>query len=492
MKIKRMSWRNFRSLNDGEIVADGHNVTVSGRNGAGKSSIAAIVPFVLFGRVTAKGFDEFGLTLNRQLPEAEVEFVDGQKFRRAVTADNKNHVYINGRDVSVTNFNAQVFNLTGGGSTLLLNLFEFPNMRWQDQRDFLLRNFATDEELPSPEEIRGRIKRFNSEQSEIDARLKELYAQLKEAPDKSIREIDEQIAALEVERSSLQATRQLDDGKLDLARRAVRELEFQVHKAADRYKTLADCREELLTKYRAVKTTCPTCGARLKPEAVDKARSDIVALGRKTAAQASQAQTRMVQLQAQLEAARTEVAKLEEDAKSTVDMQTPARLISIGNQLDKLRTVRVQILQAQKLETRIHELDDRRRQRQVDIGDLDGELMTVDSRRQQLVRQKEADVNSKFQFVTFKLFKILSTTGETRETCEAMLGGVPYANLSKGERFKAACDILSAIQTKFNVQMPLMIDDAESYTPNSLVELPNQLFLFRVTDEDLKVEVAHD
>ena len=70
-----------------------------------------------------------------------------------------------------------------------------------------------------------------------------------------------------------------------------------------------------------------------------------------------------------------------------------------------------------------------------------------------------------------------------------MIDGVPYSSLSKGEKFKAALDILNALQSKFQRQFPLMIDDAESYTSNSFVELPNQLFLFKVTETDLQVSV---
>ena len=51
MKITRISWKNFKGLADGEIVAEGRDVIISGRNGAGKSSIAQIIPFVLFGKV---------------------------------------------------------------------------------------------------------------------------------------------------------------------------------------------------------------------------------------------------------------------------------------------------------------------------------------------------------------------------------------------------------------------------------------------------------
>ena len=52
MKIKTISWTNYKGLTDGEIFAKCGDVVISGRNGAGKSSIASVIPFVLFGKVT--------------------------------------------------------------------------------------------------------------------------------------------------------------------------------------------------------------------------------------------------------------------------------------------------------------------------------------------------------------------------------------------------------------------------------------------------------
>ena len=49
MRITKLSWTNYKGLTNDEIVADGADVIVRGQNGAGKSSIAELVSFILFG-----------------------------------------------------------------------------------------------------------------------------------------------------------------------------------------------------------------------------------------------------------------------------------------------------------------------------------------------------------------------------------------------------------------------------------------------------------
>lgn len=493
MKLKRISWKNYRALKDGEIVADGHHVEISGRNGAGKSSIASVIPFVLFGKINAKAFDENGLTVTSQVPEAELEFTDGTKFRRVITHDGKNHTYVDGYEMSAGAFNSQVFKFTKGGGALLFNLFEFPTMNWKDQRNFLLANFTdVREDLPSSDELHSRGKNVNTEIVMLDARINEIYDQLREIPDMSLKDIDAELAELDAKIKALNKTQRDGESNIELKRNVVADLSRQLNFHMQRHKTFAFDREELLRKYRAVSTTCPTCGAPIPAERVKEARDEIVTLGRKTAQNAAEALARVEQLSAQLEAAKTALTEAERAEREFFDQERNVDLLELESRRDFLREMRAQIGQRQKLEDRIVELDGRRKKLSAELEDLKGELMTVASRRQQLIRKKESDVNSRFDFVTFKLFKILATTGETRETCEPMLNGVPYANLSKGEKFKAACDILNALQKHFGTEMPLIVDDAESYTPNSILKLKNQLLLFTVIESDLKVVVTDD
>ena len=102
----------------------------------------------------------------------------------------------------------------------------------------------------------------------------------------------------------------------------------------------------------------------------------------------------------------------------------------------------------------------------------------------------EDSINSRFKFVRFKLFDYTISTGEIKPTCEATLHGVPFSSLSRGEQLKAALDIFRTLQATFDVHLPIMLDDAESYTANSLVDIPNQIFAFKVTDDDLYIRVV--
>lgn len=101
----------------------------------------------------------------------------------------------------------------------------------------------------------------------------------------------------------------------------------------------------------------------------------------------------------------------------------------------------------------------------------------------------EDAINSKFEFVKFKMFETL-INGTVKEICEPMIDGVPYDDgLNRGAKFKAALDILRTLQKFYSIELPIFIDDAESYTSNSFVELPNQIFLLKVSEGDLKIEV---
>lgn len=123
MKITRMKWRNYKGLADGEIVANGHDVIISGRNGTGKSSIAEILPFVMFGKVTGslKRYDENGLTISdRKFHGAQIEFDNGVTLRRDLTDSSSGGIttklYVDGAPVQKQQFDNKVETLTNGAS----------------------------------------------------------------------------------------------------------------------------------------------------------------------------------------------------------------------------------------------------------------------------------------------------------------------------------------------------------------------------------------
>ena len=109
------------------------------------------------------------------------------------------------------------------------------------------------------------------------------------------------------------------------------------------------------------------------------------------------------------------------------------------------------------------------------LSDLAGKFI---QRKMDLVT---SEINSNFEYVGFKMFETLKS-GEIKQVCDVTLNGVSYDNLSKGEKLFASLDIINAFQSHFKVMLPLIIDDAESYTSNTLVDVPNQKILFKVVE----------
>ena len=458
MKINKITWRNFKGLSDGEIVANGRNVVISGRNGSGKSSIASILPFVLFGRIAAKSFDERGMTVTMQIPSATIEF-DNVTLRRDVTANNKNRTFIDGEEVNATTFNATVLNLTGGAGTLLFSPFEFPNLNWSEQRDFLLKHFAPQEKFADVTTAVDELKRLRKDASTIPARIEEISRQLDELSELPSGDA----AAIE---------RQLDKLESDLSKITADNSESQQRFLKSQIAQLEKTRDELRRRYRSTNTHCPTCGAALPKEKVAATLERISVEGKK--------------LNAQLEQLRNQLETLQSKSNFSVERALQAKKLQAG-----IRDINQQLAALKnsvKLCERLKQLSADEKRLNARIVELEGEIAHAQAKRREQMNASESSVNAQFNFVKFKLFKTLAN-GDIRETCEPMIDGVPYSSLSKGEKFKAACDILNALQTKFGLEMPLMIDDAESYTANSLVDLPNQKFLFKVTETDLEIFV---
>lgn len=423
-------------MSDGEILCNGRDVIISGRNGAGKSSIASILPFVLFGKIPAKSFDERGITIETQMPTATIEF-DTVTLKRSVTPRNTNRTFIDGEEVSATQFNAAVLNLTGGIGTLLFNPFEFPNLHWKDQRDFLLKHFAQADLPEDTASLRDEMKSLNREAAGIPYQISEVQRQISDLPTGDVDELEKLLSDKQSELANLQTK--------DFAREE-KFLSEQLHAKIQH-------REELLSRYRSTKTTCPTCGQSLPKAKVDAVRNKIVTEGKQVAAEIKQL--------------RNELETLKSKSNFSVDRALKAK--NLQSEIRELTKQISAIHASEKLKARLATLIDREKVLNAKLVELEGQIATAQKQRQQRMTESETTVNAQFEHVRFKLFKVLAN-GDTKEDCAAMIGEIHEnvaGNTNCSAAFKAA--------------------DAESYTSNSFVELPNQLFLFKVTEAELKI-----
>lgn len=585
MKINRMSWENYKGLPDDELVADGADMMISGRNGTGKTSIASVVNFVLFGDDSAKvkQFDNgIAPTDDGLVHSAEVTFDDGTTFRREYFwkgSGNTHKLYINGDIISKTKYAAIVDSWTRGAGKLLFSPFAFCEMKKDDQRALLVKIFgeASDAELFAREEFANvknilgtksidafladgqrTLKKFKADSGVFKPQISELQKLLELEPNANdlstlendlkvaraerskisvgtsaaVGELDEKINSLRQERDELlrNTPPNYKEQGANLQRRAVDLTDRQNYLSRQIENARAE-KQDLLDEYRKVEAStpgkCPTCGQTIPIEQHeakrDKNLSAIVDKGKRIAADIFELEKKLANVDAELKdiAAQIQDVKQKEQAQATENATRSEQLMQLDKMVRELTTKRsdlqredeikrrelfaeadkkidgltIQVTQikaaidaATRTRRRIDALREEEKTLNAKIAELENNVALVKLFLQEKIYLFEAKINSHFEHVRFKLFDLLITTGEAKPTCEPTLHGVPYSALSKGERLKAALDIYKTLQNHFQIEMPLLLDDAESYTMNSLIELPNQKFFFRVDECDLTIK----
>jgi len=121
------------------------------------------------------------------------------------------------------------------------------------------------------------------------------------------------------------------------------------------------------------------------------------------------------------------------------------------------------------------------------IAELEGlEILSEDFIRTK-VSLLEATVNSKFKYVTFKMFRN-QINGGLEEVCEPCINGIPFAsNLNTAARINAGLDIINTLCQYYGVNAPIFIDNKESV--NKTIDVDSQVINLIVSnDKKLKVE----
>lgn len=99
-----------------------------------------------------------------------------------------------------------------------------------------------------------------------------------------------------------------------------------------------------------------------------------------------------------------------------------------------------------------------------------------------------ADVNKKFNVVSFKLFSE-QINGGLKETCECTVNGVPLSSLNNGHRIIAGLDIIQSLSNLYEVSCPVFIDNSEAVNEVNFPDMNAQTIHLAVTDgKVLKVE----
>lgn len=148
-----------------------------------------------------------------------------------------------------------------------------------------------------------------------------------------------------------------------------------------------------------------------------------------------------------------------------------------------LQQVLLMFGQKEQFEKRIEELRSEDAKLKADNLEIERKLFLVDEFTRIKVEYLEESINSKFEFVKFKLFEI-QKNGGLKETCEALYGGVDYSKgLNNSAQIKAQIDIINALSKSFDVAFPLFIDNAEAVNEGNLPDSTGQQIELKVSEE---------
>lgn len=131
---------------------------------------------------------------------------------------------------------------------------------------------------------------------------------------------------------------------------------------------------------------------------------------------------------------------------------------------------------------RIEKLKAEERKLSQQIADIEKKIFLCEKYIRTEASLIESSVNEHFKFVRFKLFNNQINGGLT-ETCEAVIGGVPFSDANNASKINAGIDIINTLSKHFGVTAPIFIDNRESI--NDLLPTTAQLINLIVSQDKI-------
>ncbi|MCB2310680.1 AAA family ATPase [Clostridium tagluense] len=310
-------------------------------------------------------------------------------------------------------------------------------------------------------------------------------------------------------------------------------------------------RSSLLEKYKAIKESkfefdeegckCPTCMRKFETNDIEAKKIELegnfnlekakkternIAEGRATNAEIEKINLDVVDLEGKIEEQKGSLASIQKsldikkeelESFKIAPVESSSEVISIKKEIevleDKIKDfkvadvselnskknelqLRMKVLEKQlaykelnkKTLKRIKELEAEELKVSEKIAELEGlEMLSEDFIRTK-VELLEEKVNSKFKYVSFKMFRN-QINGGLEEVCEPCVDGVPFtSNLNTAAKINAGLDIINTLCSHYGVNAPIFVDNKESV--NKTIDVDSQVINLIVSkDKKLKVEV---
>ncbi|MCC8135267.1 MAG: hypothetical protein LIO40_01095 [Ruminococcus sp.] len=190
---------------------------------------------------------------------------------------------------------------------------------------------------------------------------------------------------------------------------------------------------------------------------------------------------------AELEASIADRSKYAAKALSAIDGNIKVIDDAIRDERDK----QMQLTMAENQKRRIGELEKQEKKLSAEFEELEKGLYLCDLFTKAKVSALTDRINGKFKSVRFRLFQE-QINGGLKEDCEVMIPGadgslVPYTFANNAARINAGLEIINTLAEHWGVQMPIVVDNAESVT--HLIKSDPQIIRLVVSESDPKLRL---
>ena len=185
------------------------------------------------------------------------------------------------------------------------------------------------------------------------------------------------------------------------------------------------------------------------------------------------------------------------DAQAYIDEATAtadSKLRAIDDELHAQNELLVRFSVAETQRERIAELEAEEKRLAAEFEELERGLYLCDLFVRAKVSTLTERINGAFQNVRFRLFREL-INGGLAEDCEVMIPAadgrmVPYSFANSAARINAGLEIISVLSRHFGVEMPIVVDNAESVT--HLADVDAQVIRLVVSEADKQLRLELD
>lgn len=369
------------------------------------------------------------------------------------------------------------------------------------------------------------------------AKVAELKQKIDEINSAMVAEHNAKLTEFKVQKANL-------ENELELAKNEVEIAKKKKVSAENLNITLKTTIESARVEYKTEKekvfdgaTTCPICGAKYSDDKIEKAKllweeghktniNKIIEKGNKAKEEIEANNDAITALNSTIEAKQKDIEKLQgciEELQTTIDGVKDFEI----PETDEIKAIKAEIaeieatipkedavtddLQAEhkeiqakldeitkemaktdlnaRIDEQIKELQDKK----IDLAQSKANAEKILNQLSQVQMQKnnmaQDSVNSHFELVKFKLFDV-QKNGETKDACIPTIDGKAFVDCNTALRTLAEIDIINGLQKYYGVNYPLILDEAEHLTRNTMDRVkPNSQFICLACTEDAELNI---